>query len=213
MNNGFSFQYMAGAPWYFVRNQFINANEDPLKLRTLNASNTVDRFVFVHNTIVNWWMGSGAYVRGVHGYLMLRGILNNNLWISANGGPIWDLRDAAKDWRTDFDHDGFDMGATSVAGGFRYNGTSYSSLAAFAAGSGLETHGISINKSTCFTSFNVPSGPPSSVPVQTLTLQATCNAVDAGHPLPNIDDGFTGAAPDLGAYELNAPPPVFGPGS
>jgi hypothetical protein len=104
------------------------------------------------------------------------------------------------------------MGAASVTGGFRYNGASYDSLAAFAAGSGLEAHGIRVDKNACFTSFNVPAGPPSSVPVQTLTLRATCNAVDAGQVLPNVDDGFTGAAPDLGAYELNTPPPVFGPG-
>ena len=36
-------------------------------------------------------------------------------------------------------------------------------------------------------------------------------AVDAGVPLPNVNDGFTGKAPDLGAYELGAPPPVYGP--
>ena len=211
VNNGFSFQYMAGAPWYFVRNQFINAIEDPLKLRTLDATNTVDRFVFVHNTVVNWWMGSGDYVESVHGYLMLGAIVKNNLWISANGGAMWDLGGAARDWRTDFDHDGFDMGAPSVTGGFSYNGAKYDSLTAFATASGLESHGISIDRSTCFTSFNVPSAPPSSVPVQTLTLRSTCNAVDTGERLPGIDDGFTGAAPDLGAYELNVPAPAFGP--
>jgi hypothetical protein len=36
-------------------------------------------------------------------------------------------------------------------------------------------------------------------------------AVDAGVVLPNINDGFTGSAPDLGAYELNRPLPQYGP--
>jgi len=36
-------------------------------------------------------------------------------------------------------------------------------------------------------------------------------AVDAGVALPNITDGFTGRAPDLGAYELDRPLPVYGP--
>jgi hypothetical protein len=36
-------------------------------------------------------------------------------------------------------------------------------------------------------------------------------AIDAGVELPTITDGFTGIAPDLGAYELGAPVPVYGP--
>jgi hypothetical protein len=38
-------------------------------------------------------------------------------------------------------------------------------------------------------------------------------AVDAGVELPTITDGFTGKAPDLGAYELGAPLPHYGPRS
>jgi hypothetical protein len=44
-----------------------------------------------------------------------------------------------------------------------------------------------------------------------MALKAGCNAVDAGAVLPNINDGFTGAAPDLGAYELGQPLPAYGP--
>jgi hypothetical protein len=36
-------------------------------------------------------------------------------------------------------------------------------------------------------------------------------AVDAGTVLPSITDGFTGGAPDLGAYELDQPLPHYGP--
>ena len=36
-------------------------------------------------------------------------------------------------------------------------------------------------------------------------------AVDAGVPLPNINDDFTGRAPDLGAYETGKPEPHYGP--
>jgi hypothetical protein len=36
-------------------------------------------------------------------------------------------------------------------------------------------------------------------------------AVDAGMPLPGINDGFTGRAPDLGAYEVDRPVPTYGP--
>ena len=36
-------------------------------------------------------------------------------------------------------------------------------------------------------------------------------AVDAGVSLPTINDGFSGRAPDLGAYELDRPAPHYGP--
>jgi hypothetical protein len=36
-------------------------------------------------------------------------------------------------------------------------------------------------------------------------------AVDAGVRLPNVNDGFTGKAPDLGAYEVGQPAPHYGP--
>jgi hypothetical protein len=36
-------------------------------------------------------------------------------------------------------------------------------------------------------------------------------AVDAGIVLPNINDDYTGRAPDLGAYEVGKPIPQYGP--
>jgi hypothetical protein len=36
-------------------------------------------------------------------------------------------------------------------------------------------------------------------------------AVDRGIALPNVTDGFTGQAPDLGALEVGRPVPVYGP--
>jgi hypothetical protein len=36
-------------------------------------------------------------------------------------------------------------------------------------------------------------------------------AVDRGVKLPSVTDGFAGAAPDLGALEVGATPPHYGP--
>ena len=36
-------------------------------------------------------------------------------------------------------------------------------------------------------------------------------AVDTGIALPNVTDGFSGRAPDLGALELDSAPPHYGP--
>ncbi len=43
------------------------------------------------------------------------------------------------------------------------------------------------------------------------SLRPGSPAVDAGVALPTITDGFTGSAPDLGAFELGRPPFHYGP--
>jgi hypothetical protein len=42
-------------------------------------------------------------------------------------------------------------------------------------------------------------------------LKAGSPAIDAGVELPTITDGFTGRAPDIGAYEVGKPVPHYGP--
>jgi hypothetical protein len=44
-----------------------------------------------------------------------------------------------------------------------------------------------------------------------LTLRKGSAAVDAGVQVPNLNDGFEGRAPDLGAHECGKPSPVYGP--
>ena len=44
-------------------------------------------------------------------------------------------------------------------------------------------------------------------------LKPTAAAVDRGVPLPNVNEGFTGRAPDRGALETGKPVPHFGPRS
>ena len=62
---------------------------------------------------------------------------------------------------------------------------------------------IRIDHNTCFDNFDIPNPPPASVPFQYLTLNSNCNAVDAGIALANINDGYIGNAPDLGAFEYS----------
>jgi hypothetical protein len=42
-------------------------------------------------------------------------------------------------------------------------------------------------------------------------LRPNAVAVDAGCILPNVNDNFTGGAPDLGALEVDRPVPIYGP--
>lgn len=45
---------------------------------------------------------------------LLRSIVRNNLWVSVSGAQIWDFGASVKDWRTDFNNDGFDWGPTQA---------------------------------------------------------------------------------------------------
>lgn len=42
-------------------------------------------------------------------------------------------------------------------------------------------------------------------------LKPSSKAVDAGVVIPTVNDNFTGRAPDLGALEIDAPAPKYGP--
>jgi hypothetical protein len=197
-HNGITYQPQNGSPWYIIRNQLVGFMEGPFKFRT------TDRSVIAHNTFVMW--GKMICCNDAH---LLRSIVKNNLWVSVSGGQIWDFGSAVKDWRSDFNHDGFDWGAGAAP--FRYGGVVYSSLAGFAAASGLETAGRQFSRAACFATFNVPGPAPVPIPPQNMTLKAGCSVVDAGVILPNINDGFVGTAPDLGAYELGQLLPAYGP--
>jgi hypothetical protein len=44
-----------------------------------------------------------------------------------------------------------------------------------------------------------------------LQLRRRSAPIDRGVVLPGVNDGYTGRAPDLGAYEYGAPVPHYGP--
>jgi hypothetical protein len=205
VHNGISFQPQAGAPWYIVRNQIVGNVEAAFKFRQ------TDRFVLLHNTIVNWgnaWPGTSMMCCNEDH--LLRAISRNNLWISIQGGQIWGFDAGIVDWRTDLDYDGMDWGTSTEA--FAYGGVTYQDIPSLTAASGLEAHGVRVARNSCFAAFDVPNPPPAPVPPQAMTLRGDCVAVDKGAALPNVDDGeVTGAAPDLGAYEYGREVPVYGP--
>ena len=204
VHNGISFQPQAGGPWYIVRNQIAGNKEGAFKFRT------TDRFVLLHNTIVNWgtaWPGTSMMCCNEDH--LLRAYARNNLWVSVQGGQIWGLDAGTPDWRTDLDYDGFDWG--TAANPFAYGGVTYDTLLGFSNASRLETNGVRVWKDSCFAQFNAPGPAPTPVPPQVMTLQPGCPAVDGGARVDGVNDGFAGTAPDLGAHEYGAPPTHYGP--
>jgi len=199
LHNGISFQPMNGAPWYILRNQVAAPTESALKFR-----DSVDRALIAHNTFVGW---QGVQKSGAQYLLSVQS--NNNLWISVTDWYAWENESGGTpDWRTNLDYDGFDWGNNVYA--FKW-GDRYSDLESFTLATGLEPHGIHIDKDSCFETFDVPNAPPAPMPIQFMTLNPGCDAVDAGVVLANVNDGFSGTAPDLGAYEVGDPLPHYGP--
>jgi hypothetical protein len=90
----------------------------------------------------------------------------------------------------------------------------FASLDAFRAATGQEQHSVLLDTDT-FVHAPIPdrSDPQRLYRPEDLDfrLRPGSAAIDRGVVLPTINDGFTGKAPDLGAYELGSDPPHYGP--
>jgi hypothetical protein len=81
-----------------------------------------------------------------------------------------------------------------------------------------ETQSVQVSRSGVFAaSVPYPGNPMTRFSLPDLRLAAGTAAIDGGEPIPNINDAFSGAAPDLGALERVAatpppPPPPPPPG-
>ena len=90
----------------------------------------------------------------------------------------------------------------------------FGSLADLRAATGQETHGVEVDYDI-FENLRRPDADKPCAVYEArdldFRLKAGSKAVDAGVRLPNINDDYTGKAPDLGAYEVGRPAPVYGP--
>jgi hypothetical protein len=91
---------------------------------------------------------------------------------------------------------------------------SFKSLAEYAKATGQDRHSVMIDYNI-FVRAQAPNDPdpqhlyrPADYDLQ---LRPRSKAVDAGVVLPNVNDGYAGKAPDLGAYEYGQPVPHYGP--
>ena len=87
--------------------------------------------------------------------------------------------------------------------------------------SSLEKHGITIDydvfenlqkpiQAPIGTALGNMPGPVYHAVDLNFNLNPKGKAVDAGVVIPNVNDGFNGKAPDLGALEVGSPPVIYG---
>ena len=206
---GLSSQPGLGGPVYFIRNVMYNISMAPFKLERRSYGN-----LFLHNTVVK--SGDGLFEH--HGQnAFFRTWWFNNLCIGGSGG--------GKRGR----YSGGEGLAVALPGynatcKFDYNavGTVNTPFAGLVGDQRFESiegmhrltgggHCVQVNMDVFAADIAFPDPVFPERPPQDLRIATGSPAADAALLLPNINDGFTGQAPDIGAYEIGKPLPRYGP--
>ncbi len=210
---GLSGQPVFGGPAYYVRNLLYHIpNGVAFKFKAKPAG-----LLVYHNTVIaesrNAEVYSNAHFR-------------NNL-ILGNGRPGWEvfIFPNATSYST-YDYNGyrpnpgappylwFAPAGAAPAYPDRPEFQRFTSLKQLAQATRQEAHGVELDYDV-FAALTPPDPdkPHAIYHARNLDfrLRPGSKAVDAGVILPNINDHFTGHAPDLGALELGRPLPVYGP--
>jgi hypothetical protein len=209
-----SAQPIFGGPLYFYRNlTFSGTSGGPLKL-----IDTPSGLLIYQNTFI----GEGLLM-GPAGNVHFR----NNLFVGDNWKePVFNFSTSTN--YSSSDYNGFRPNAGVVAN-FGWNSPEFArpadftdppvkrpfaTLADYRKGSGQDRHSVLVD----YNVFRDVRPPDPEDPQRLLnpedydfTLARGSAAIDKGMVLPNITDGFTGRAPDLGAFEYGLPPPHYGP--
>jgi len=207
--DGISAQPDLGGPTYYVRNVMFNVLYTPFKFHNGTVGDVV-----VHNTAVKCGDALGIYA----GEPWRRALFRNNVFIGGMGGGtyggysngsgrIFDMSDA--DTSCSFDYDGLASIGTNTFQG-RIGAATFNSFATLTANTS-EVNAVMVDLGIFATPPAFPANPHPPKPVADLRLAAGSAAVDKGVVIPGLDDDFAGGAPDLGAYELGAPLPTYGP--
>lgn len=196
---GVSTQPAYGGPIYIFRNALYNVVAAPFKLH-----NNPSGVLLYHNTVVKkgmpFFITSGAPVRHSR--------TRNNLFLGTDAPFAFES--TSKTLNCDFDYDGVGGGPWNLF--LKWNGVRYASLAEVQKKSPIWRHATPVEAKSAFASgAAAPPDENKTYSAPDLRLNASSAAVDAGEPIAGMNDRFAGKAPDLGAYELGAPPPHYGP--
>ncbi len=208
--NGISAQPVFGGPAYYIRNILYNV---PLG-GALKIHGGVPGLTAYHNTFIAESNAGARYPNAN---------FRNNL-ILGTDGPT---NVSSLHFTTPYsiaDYNGYrpNRGPDSPENQFKWlssdgESVGFKTMKDFSKASGLEKHGIIVDYDV-FEDLMKPvhaleGGLPSPV-YHAVDLNFRLNpkgkAVDAGVVIPNVNDGFNGKAPDLGALEVGSDPVIYG---
>jgi len=209
-HTGLSVQPNYGGPIYLLRNEIYGVTSLSFKLHNYCTGLEV-----YHNTCCSATEGFRSFNRWQNGHFRNNLILGGDPVPDENGN-LPNVRAISTGTITPY--------STLDYNGYRRNGpgrfilwydgkkqSSYETLAEFTAGAGHEAHGVIVDYDT-FVEARPPKRGVSNRPSQwDLSLTSAAAAVDRGCVLPNVNDGYKGAAPDLGCHESGSAPPHYGP--
>jgi len=191
---GISVQPIYGGPVYIFGNEIFNTSYGPFKLH--NGPSGVLMF---HNTSVRQGVALVVWL----GAPVKDHVIKNNLFVGT-GAQMSDW--TSKNTNVELDYNGYGPGK----GRFKISNVNYPNVKG-AARDGIEVHGRMLDAPFFAKPVAVPSKSSETVKPAEFDLSPSSGAVDAGVVLPNLNDGFRGRAPDMGARELGAPAPKYGP--
>jgi hypothetical protein len=211
--NGLSAQPLFGGPAYFVRNILYHVPPGA----AFKFYHQPAGLIAYHNTLIT---------ENANTELFSNSHFRNNLFLSRDSkGPI-----AAFPFATSYstsDYNGYrpNQGVTSQylwiapKGKIRdYSLTrsdarAFETLESLSKASGLEQNSINVDYDI-FENLQKPDPQKPQAVYHAVDLNFKLNpsgkAVDAGVRIPNINDNFTGIAPDMGALEVGLPIPIYG---
>jgi hypothetical protein len=191
---GISLQPVYGGPCYVARNEITNTELTPFKLHCSPSG-----AVIFHNTSVRagipFVVSAKDEVRDT--------ILRNNLFL---GNDDRFLHWTSGALNCDLDYNGYGPGK----GSSKFAGQYYEAHRHLVR-NGIEVHGRLLEPPFFSVDLRFPGKFSDRVKAAAVDLHPASTAIDGGVPLPNVNDGYGGAAPDLGARESGAQKPHFGP--
>lgn len=205
---GVSSQPGLGGPTYFIRNAMYNVILAPLK----PSRNSVGD-VFLHNTSIK--VGDAFRASGARPWAYA--LSRNNLMIGGPGGAYYGRYESGYglavslpgvDETDDLDYDG--AGSQGLPFSGRIGTIAFESFDQMRERT-TEKHAVQVDMDVFANNVPFPNPPLPERPIPDLRLKPGSAAIDAGAVLPNINENFTGKAPDLGAYELGRDLPLYGP--
>lgn len=184
-----------GGPAYLIRNVIYNT-EIAWQLGRIGSG-----YIALHNTSVK----TGDAIR-TEAHLHAK--VKNNIFIGGSEKALAvQTRDTVRGY-LDYDYNGYGMEDAPFRGSL--NGAGFDSEESLRANT-TEKHGVKIGLKDFAEAIKIPNSIFPEVLPADLSLSTQSKAIDAGEPIPNINDDFTGKAPDLGAYEYGQPIPHYGP--
>jgi hypothetical protein len=203
---GLSSQPGLGGPTYFIRNAMYNLTHTPFKLSRSSVGD-----VLLHNTAVK--IGDGFRIPAAADFTLAR----NNLCIGGpSGGQLFGGYSAGRGHAASvvsagphcsYDYDAIGTFETPFGGSIGRQ--RFASLEELRRGPN-ETHGVRVDMSV-FDRVAFPTPPVPERPAADLRPRAGTAVIDAALRLPNINDDFRGAGPDIGAYEAGESLTHYGP--